>query len=505
VTARDVLRRVFGHEQFRPGQADVVDAIMQGRDVLAVMPTGAGKSLCYQVPAVARGGVGIVISPLVALMQDQVARLRDAGVPADTINSSQSWGTNADAWRAAQRGELRLLYMSPERLTDARMLDALPRLPLSLFAVDEAHCVSQWGHDFRPEYMALSQLRERFSHVPIAALTATADARTRAEIARVLLRDSPLVHVAGFDRPNIAIGIERRQKKDMRLQALAQQLAGQSGIVYCPSRARTDRLADELAAQGLNAFPYHAGMEADARRTALDRFVTEKAAVAVATIAFGMGIDKPDVRFVLHAGLPGSIEAYYQEIGRAGRDGEPAQAVMLYGMDDVMLRRRFIAQSGAPEARKRVELGRLSALMDFIESDGCRKQALLRHFGETARECGNCDTCLGRSFLPPLAAEPRRRRAEAVAGPPPGSMQAADGDLLSALKARRLELARAQSVPAYVVFPDATLLAMAALRPETRDALRTVSGVGEVKLQRYGEAFLEVIRSYGRRAEASGV
>jgi ATP-dependent DNA helicase RecQ len=496
----EVLRRVFGHEGFRPGQLQVVEAIMAGRDVLAVMPTGAGKSLCYQVPAIARGGVAVVVSPLVALMQDQVARLQAAGVAAGTINSSQPWGTNADAWRAAQRGDLRLLYMSPERLTDARMLEALPRLNLSLFAVDEAHCVSQWGHDFRPEYMALSQLRDRFAKVPIAALTATADARTRAEIARTLLRDQPVVHVAGFDRPNISVGIERRQKNDRRLQALALSMRGQSGIVYCPSRARTDRLAAELASLGLNAFPYHAGMEAEARRAALDRFVTEAGAVAVATIAFGMGIDKPDVRFVLHAGLPGSIEAYYQEIGRAGRDGQPAVAAMLYGIDDVMLRRRFIAQSGASDARKRVELARLSALMGFIEQNGCRKQALLRHFGEEAPPCGRCDACLGKSFLPEATGEPRRRRAERAAIPaeraPQGTQVAADADLLAALKAKRLELARAQQVPAYVVFPDATLVAMAAVQPRTRDALRTISGVGEVKLERYGEAFLRVLRTY---------
>jgi ATP-dependent DNA helicase RecQ len=493
---QEVLRRVFGHEGFRPGQQQVVEAIMAGRDVLAVMPTGAGKSLCYQVPAIARGGVAVVVSPLVALMQDQVARLQAAGVPAGTINSSQPWGTNADTWRAAQRGELRLLYMSPERLTDARMLDALPRLNLSLFAVDEAHCVSQWGHDFRPEYMALSALRERFESVPIAALTATADARTRAEIARTLLRQDPVVHVAGFDRPNIAVGIERRRKQDRRLQALALSMRGLSGIVYCPSRARTDRLAAELAAAGLNAFPYHAGMEADARRAALDRFVTEPGAVAVATIAFGMGIDKPDVRFVLHAGLPGSIEAYYQEIGRAGRDGQPALAAMLYGIDDVILRRRFVAQSGAPEARKRVELGRLSALMAFIEHDGCRKQALLRHFGEEAEACGRCDGCLGKSFLPEPVAPSRRRRAEAVVSAADAQASPPDGDLLTALKAKRLELARAQKVPAYVVFPDATLVAMASLRPRSRDALRTISGIGEVKLDRYGEAFLAVMRNY---------
>jgi ATP-dependent DNA helicase RecQ len=485
MTAAEVLRSVFGHQAFRAGQGEVVDAIMAGRDVLAVMPTGAGKSLCYQVPAVAKGGCAVVVSPLVALMQDQVARLRDAGVAAASINSSQDWGTNAEAWRAAQRGELRLLYMSPERLNDARMQAALPRLPLSLIAIDEAHCVSQWGHDFRPDYLALGWLRERFAGLPIAALTATADARTRAEIARVLLRGDPLVHVAGFDRPNIAIAIERRQKNDRRLQALALAHAGDSGIVYCPSRARTEKLATELASLGLNAFAYHAGMEADARRAALDRFVSEAGAVAVATVAFGMGIDKPDVRFVLHAGLPGSVEAYYQEIGRSGRDGAPALAAMLWGMDDVMLRRRFIDQGGAADAQKQVERARLSALLRLVEAEGCRKRALLAHFGEDARDCGRCDACQNRSLLPGLVTRPARAAPPAAAN---------DDPLLAALKAKRRELAAAQKVPAYVVFPDATLLAMAALRPRDREALRTVSGVGETKLARYGEAFLAVIR-----------
>lgn len=481
-----VLREIFGYESFRPGQQDVVDALMAGRDVLAVMPTGAGKSLCYQVPAIAKGGVAVVISPLVALMQDQVARLRLAGVAADTINSGQGYGANADAWRAAERGELRLLYMSPERLTDARMLAALPRLPLSLFAVDEAHCVSQWGHDFRPEYMALSALRERFEAVPVAAFTATADAATRAEISRVLLRDEPYVHVASFDRPNIAVAVARKKGLATQVQASVAQHRGQAGIVYCPSRKATETTAATLAADGIAAFPYHAGMEAQARRAALDRFVSDTAPVAVATIAFGMGIDRADVRFVLHAGLSSSLESYYQEIGRAGRDGAPARAEMFWGMDDVMMRKRMIDEGNAPDATRKREHARLRALVRFAEGDDCRKQVLLAHFGETIGPCGACDVCRPLEVAP---AAPRRR-AVAVA---PDAVAPTDS-LLAALKAKRLEIARAQAVPAYVVFPDATLIAMAGLRPRDRDGLRTISGVGEAKLAKYGQAFLEVIR-----------
>jgi ATP-dependent DNA helicase RecQ len=490
---RDILRETFGYDGFRPGQESVVDALMHGRDVLAVMPTGAGKSLCYQVPAIAKGGVGVVVSPLVALMQDQVARLNLAGVAAGSINSGQDYATNAETWRKAARGDLRLLYMSPERITDARMLDALPRLPITLFAVDEAHCVSQWGHDFRPEYMGLSCLRQNFPQVPVAAFTATADAGTRAEISRVLLRENPYLHVAGFDRPNIAISVARKDGLASQVTRAVLAERGATGIVYCPSRKATEATAAALLAQGVAAFPYHAGMTAKARRAALDRFVSDTAPVAVATIAFGMGIDRADVRFVAHAGLSSSLESYYQEIGRAGRDGKPARAEMFWGMDDVLMRKRMIDEGNAPEATLKREHARLRALIRFAEGDSCRKQVLLAHFGEKAAPCGTCDVCAPRTF----AAAPAARRRTATPTPSNAHAPVAEHDpLLAALKAKRLELARAQSLPAYVVFPDATLIAMAGLRPQDHAQLRTISGVGEAKLGKYGQAFLEVIRAH---------
>jgi ATP-dependent DNA helicase RecQ len=484
------LRRHFGFGSFRPGQEQVARALCAGRDVLAVMPTGAGKSLCYQLPALVRPGLAVVVSPLIALMQDQVQRLQANGIAADTVNSGRPREENVAAWRAAARGELDLLYMSPERLTDPRMLEAMSRLELALLVVDEAHCVSQWGHDFRPEYMALGCLRERFPQVPIGAFTATADRATRAEIARVLLRPDHAAFVAGFDRPNIALSVIRRRKGEGNAQilGLVRAAGGESGIVYCLSRAETERLSARLRTNGVNAFAYHAGMDADARRAALDRFLTEPGAVPVATVAFGMGIDKPDVRFVVHAALPGGLEAYYQEIGRAGRDGLPAVASMVFGWNDVMARRRMIDGTSAPEERKRVEHARLKRLIDYAEATSCRRQVLLRHFGEEVGPCGACDVC-DPSLGEIAPAAPVRPRAPAPAP------RAVDPDLLAALKRLRLDLARARRVPAYVVFHDATLAAIAAARPGTLDALGALPGVGARKLADFGEAVLEVVRA----------
>ncbi|WP_144299394.1 RecQ family ATP-dependent DNA helicase [Elioraea rosea] len=489
----ETLRRRFGFPSFREGQGAVAHALEAGRDVLAVMPTGAGKSVCYQVPAAARheadGAMAVVVSPLIALMADQVQRLTASGVPAGAINSAADRAANVETWRRAARGDLALLYMSPERLTDERMLAALTRLPLSAIVVDEAHCVSQWGHDFRPEYMALSCLKDRFEGVPIGAFTATADAATRREIARVLLRHGALVQVLGFDRPNITLAVERKGRKDEAGERIAELIAaekGAAGIVYCLSRKDTEATAALLAARGFNAFAYHAGMSTEARTEAQDRFMTEPGPVAVATVAFGMGIDKPDVRFVIHAGLPGGVEAYYQEIGRAGRDGAPARATMLFSMADVMMRRRMIADSGAPEARQKAEFARLRALVDYAESSTCRRVALLAHFGQESGPCGACDICAGARGVHVPAPKPRAAKAAAPA------VDAADPCLV-ALKALRLMLARERKVPAYVIFPDATLAAMAAARPATREAMAALPGVGEKKLADFGPVFLAEI------------
>ena len=389
----EILKRVFGFDAFRPGQERAIDALLEGRSVLTVMPTGSGKSLCYQVPALVMGGLTIVVSPLVALMRDQVAALRLAGVAADAINSSQSRDDNVGAWRRAAGGETRLLYMAPERLMTERMLEALVRLNPALIAVDEAHCISQWGPAFRPEYQALSRLKALFPKTPLIALTATADEVTRADIEAQLFKGSVETIVLGFDRPNIALTVEPKNDWKKQMLAFVERHAGESGIVYCLSRKRTEEAAEFLNARGIRALAYHAGMEKGARDANQNVFMTEAPLVMTATIAFGMGIDKSDVRFVFHADLPGSLEAYYQEIGRAGRDGEPAEAHMLFGLSDIRMRRMFIDSEEAGEDRRRREHQRLNALIGYCEAPGCRRQILLGWFGEKSDVCGNCDTC----------------------------------------------------------------------------------------------------------------
>jgi ATP-dependent DNA helicase RecQ len=391
---RAVLKDIFGYDAFRPGQEQAVDALLAGRSVLTVMPTGSGKSLCFQVPALVLGGLTVVVSPLVALMQDQVAALRLAGVAAETINSSRERADNVAAWRRVAAGETRLLYMSPERLMTEPMLAALAKLPLSLFAVDEAHCIAQWGPAFRPEYEALSRLRALFPCVPLIALTATADESTRADIVAKLFHAKVEQIVLGFDRPNIQITVAAKQNWKDQLVAFVREHKGQSGIVYCLSRKRTEEAAELLNRHNINALSYHAGMPKETRETNQNRFMTESPLVMAATIAFGMGIDKSDVRFVFHADLPASLEAYYQEIGRAGRDGEPARAHMLFGLGDIRMRRTFIEQEDSNEERKRREHQRLAALLGYCESPSCRRQVLLGYFGEEAEPCGNCDVCL---------------------------------------------------------------------------------------------------------------
>ena len=390
-----VLREVFGYPNFRGPQAAVVEHVMAGGSGLVLMPTGGGKSLCYQVPALCRPGLAVVISPLIALMDDQVAGLRQAGVAAAALHSGLDAEASAAVWRQITDGSLKLLYVSPERLLNG---DLLERIQPSLFAIDEAHCVSQWGHDFRPEYIQLGVLAERFPPVPRLALTATADPRTRHEILERLRLQEGRVFLASFDRPNIRYLLRHKDQPGRQLLSFLEEQRGHSGIVYARSRSRVDSLTAQLQAAGFEAVGYHAGMDAAQRSRALEQFRsggTTGAVVVVATIAFGMGIDKPDVRFVAHVDLPKSLEAYYQETGRAGRDGLPAVAWMVHGPGDVPQLRRFIDDSAAPEEQKRIEHGKLDALLGYTDAPGCRRQVLLRHFGESLAEpCGNCDGCL---------------------------------------------------------------------------------------------------------------
>ena len=394
----DLLRRVYGYAEFRGDQAQIIDRLIAGGDALVLMPTGGGKSVCYQIPAMLRPGVGIVVSPLIALMQDQVDALLQLGVRAAFLNSS----LDADASRAVQRrlsaGELDLLYVAPERLLLEGFLAMLEgvhaRHGLALFAIDEAHCVSQWGHDFRPEYIQLSILPERFPGVPRIAVTATADAITRAEIVEKLGLAQARQFVASFDRPNIQYRVVEKSSPREQLLDFLGAHRNEAGIVYCMSRRKVDETAEWLREQGVDAVPYHAGMDQEARRDNQQRFQRQDGVVVVATIAFGMGIDKPDVRFVAHLDLPKSLEGYYQETGRAGRDGEPAQAWLAYGLADVVLLKSWIDESQAPPEHKRIESMKLDAMLGYCEAASCRRVVLLNYFGEAAQPCGNCDVCL---------------------------------------------------------------------------------------------------------------
>ncbi len=399
--ALSVLKKVFGYDSFRGQQAEVVDHVTGGGDAFVLMPTGAGKSLCFQIPALLRSGVTIVVSPLIALMEDQVGALRENGVRAAMLNSSQTPAEQAKVQADIESGRLDLVYMAPERLVTSGTLQLLARVPVSLFAIDEAHCVSAWGHDFRPEYLGLSLLNDQFPHVPRVALTATADQRTQAEIVERLNLHDARVFIAGFDRPNIKYQVVPRDNgKRQLLKFIEEEHSGQSGIVYCLSRKRTEETAAWLTEAGYDALPYHAGMDASARRRNQEKFLREDGLIMVATVAFGMGIDKPNVRFVAHLDLPKSIEAYYQETGRAGRDGLPSDAWMLFGMGDAVTQRRFIDDSEADEAHKRIERGKLNALVGLCETTACRRRVLLAYFGQDSPEtCGNCDACLSPAEL----------------------------------------------------------------------------------------------------------
>jgi ATP-dependent DNA helicase RecQ len=392
--AQKALRSTFGFEDFRPGQGAIIETVLAGADVLAIMPTGSGKSLCYQLPALLRDSLTVVVSPLIALMRNQVAQLTSYGIAAASLNSSNDFVANREINERLGRGELRLVYVSPERLAKPDTLALLKRAKVGLLAVDEAHCISQWGHDFRPEYLALGAAQAELGGVQTVAFTATADTATRADILGKLFRRDPTVFVHGFDRPNLVLRMRAKASGRGQIADFVRAHFGQSGIIYCGSRRKTEKIAEFLRDNGVNALPYHAGLEQAVRTRHQDTFLQEDGVVMVATVAFGMGIDKPDVRFVLHADLPSNIESYYQEIGRAGRDGLPADTLTLYGMGDIRLRRMQIDEREASDEQKRVERKRLDALVGLCESARCRRQVLLGYFGETAQPCGNCDICL---------------------------------------------------------------------------------------------------------------
>ncbi len=394
-SAKTLLKDVFGYEEFRGRQADIITDIAAGKNVLAVMPTGAGKSLCFQMPALMGGGLTIVVSPLISLMQNQVQALRILGIEAATLNSNNRLEDDQDIWRKIREGVLKLLYVSPEKLMTAQMMETVENIKVDLFAIDEAHCISQWGAAFRPEYEALSGLHKRFPHIPIIALTATADQATREQICEKIFSDNVRTYLTGFDRPNIALNVEIKRGWKQQLLRFLKDRRQENGIIYCLSRKKTEEAARSLTEAGYNALTYHAGMPAGLREEHLNRFMAEPDLIMVATIAFGMGIDKADIRFVFHTDLPASLEAYYQEIGRAGRDGAPAVAHMLYGMEDIRMRRMFIENEDAAGSHKRRGHQRLNALLAFCEAPECRRVSLLRYFGEEVgfTACGKCDLC----------------------------------------------------------------------------------------------------------------
>jgi ATP-dependent DNA helicase RecQ len=588
-----ILHTVFGLPGYRGQQEAVISHVLAGGDAIVLMPTGGGKSLCYQLPSLCRDGVGIVVSPLIALMRNQVAALRQLGVEAAALNSSMSNAEQQKVKTDLRSGKLKLLYAAPERLMMPDFLEMLDGLKIALIAIDEAHCVSQWGHDFRPEYLQLAELAERFPGTPRIALTATADMQSREDIRRRLRLDGAKMFVSSFDRPNIRYAVVRKSGPLKQLLTFLAAHKGESGIVYCLARDTVDATAAALKEAGIAALPYHARLDPETRNRHQDAFLAEDGLVLVATVAFGMGIDKPDVRFVVHHDLPSSLEAYYQETGRAGRDGMPSEALLLYGTQDVVFRRNMIDQTGAPDAIKRIERGKLDALVGVCETASCRRQAILAHFGETTAPCGNCDNCqtpgetfdatiaarkalsamlrtgqrfgaghltdillglktekvekFGHDKLPTFgvgteldrktwgsvfrqlvarglvavnhdaygayqmtpAADPilrgqetlhlRRDQQEAAARetikkraerPAPA---ARDNALFERLRTERARLAREQNVPAYVIFHDATLAAIAAERPKDLEALKTIPGMGKTKIDRYGGLILNAV------------
>lgn len=595
----DILRKTYGYDSFRGPQAEIIDHVIAGKNAFVLMPTGGGKSLCYQIPSLIRDGVGIIISPLIALMQDQVEALKQLGIRAAALNSAMPPDQQRQTERMLVEGEIDMVYVAPERLLMDDFQRLIDNAKIALFAIDEAHCMSQWGHDFRPHYAQLSQLAERFPHIPRVALTATADAPTRRDIVNFLQLQDGGSFVSGFDRPNIHYTIAVKDSAKQQILAfIKNNHAKDSGIVYCLSRQSVEDTAAWLCEEGFNALPYHAGLSPETRAKNQQKFLREERIIMVATIAFGMGIDKPDVRFVAHMNIPKNIEAYYQETGRAGRDGLPSNAFMVYGLNDSAMQRNFIEQSNASDQQKRIEHQKLNALLGLCEAAHCRRQVILEYFGDKAGPCGNCDTCqnppetfdgtiaaqkalscvyrtgqrfgvsyvidvllgkaddrmkkfghdqittfniggeysksewqgifrqlvalnllavdtaehgglfittAGQAFLKektPVRLRKQESRKEARKALMKKEAEDFYGQemnqpLFDALREARMALAKEQNVPPYVIFHDKTLREMAVFKPTSRSALMEISGMGERKMDRYGQIFLDVIRKHG--------
>ena len=496
----EVLKDVFGYDSFRPGQREIIDAVLAGQDCVGVMPTGSGKSLTYQVPAIALGRFALVVSPLIALMKDQVDALTEAGVSATFLNSSLSFDERRERLAAIAAGKHRLVYVAPEGL-EASVGRLLAEVRPSLIAIDEAHCISEWGHDFRPAYRNLSSLKRRFGNVPMLALTATATPQVMRDIVQQLGMRAPKMFRGSFFRKNLRLasfvkGESLGRTTREAIASLVQARQGESGIVYCLSRKSTEETADYLKGQGCKAICYHAGLAPEQRSKAQDAFRNDDVDVVVATIAFGMGIDKSNVRYVIHRDLPKSIEGYYQEIGRAGRDGAPSDCILFYSWSEVVAYDRFADGTEDDAAAERLR-SQAREMFRFAEASRCRHQLLAEYFGETLQKCGeSCDVCRGKVSLPPKLRKSRRgseapSRSAAVAAALGASV---DGDLLTLLKSLRLHLARENGVPAYLIFNDATLLEMAARKPRSEADLLQVPGVGPAKLAKYGTAFLKLFR-----------